>query len=56
MGRAPPSPLSPLHPLQDFHLPLVGGPTEQELIERRAAEYEAAEARRRVLLAQEEDR
>lgn len=30
---------------------LVGGPTEQQLMEQRAAEYAAAEAQRRALLA-----
>jgi hypothetical protein len=37
--------------LQDFSLTLLGGPTEQQLMERRAAEYAAAEATRRALLA-----
>eukprot|EP00879_Flechtneria_rotunda_P007886 GHRR01008263.1.p1 GENE.GHRR01008263.1~~GHRR01008263.1.p1 ORF type:complete len:1096 (+),score=490.52 GHRR01008263.1:107-3289(+) len=36
---------------RDFTLPLVGGPTEQQLLEQRAAEYAAAEAQRRALLA-----
>lgn len=39
---------------QDFSLPLLGGPTEQQLLEQRAAEYAAAEATRRALLAQAE--
>lgn len=37
--------------LQDFSLTLIGGPTEQQLMEQRAAEYAAAEAHRRALLA-----
>ena len=40
---------------RDFALPLIGGPTEQELAERRAAEYEAAEAERVRLLAEAEE-
>jgi hypothetical protein len=32
----------------------LGGPTEQQLLEQRAAEYAAAEATRRALLAQAE--
>jgi hypothetical protein len=35
-------------------LALLGGPTEQQLLEQRAAEYAAAEATRRALLAQAE--
>jgi hypothetical protein len=27
------------HCLQDFHLPLMGGPTEQEVIDRRTAAF-----------------
>jgi hypothetical protein len=37
--------------LQDFSLRLLGGPTEEQLMEQRAAEYAAAEATRRALLA-----
>jgi hypothetical protein len=33
---------------------VLGGPTEQEVLEQRAAEYAAAEATRRALLAQAE--
>jgi hypothetical protein len=40
--------------VQDFSMPLIGGPTEQQLLEQRAAEYAAAEASRRALLAQAE--
>ncbi|WIA34022.1 hypothetical protein OEZ86_012404 [Tetradesmus obliquus] len=36
---------------RDFSLTLIGGPTEQQLMEQRAAEYAAAEAHRRALLA-----
>eukprot|EP00775_Hariotina_reticulata_P005611 gene5611-5849_t len=36
---------------KDFSLKLVGGPTEQQLLEQRAEEYAAAEATRRALLA-----
>jgi len=39
---------------QDFTLTLLGGPTEQQVLEQRAAEYAAAEATRRALLAQAE--
>lgn len=39
---------------QDFALTLLGGPTEQQVLEQRAAEYAAAEATRRALLAQAE--
>lgn len=48
-----PAPVLPTCP-QDFSLPLLGGPTEQQLLEQRAAEYAAAEATRRALLAQAE--
>jgi starch synthase len=40
---------------RDFALPLIGGPTEQELAERRAAEYERAEAERQRLLEEAEE-
>jgi len=40
---------------RDFALPLAGGPTEQELADRRAAAYEAAEAARERMLAAEEE-
>lgn len=51
-----PPPLPRLHaPIpQDYSLTLLGGPTEQQLLEQRAAEYAAAEAMRRALLAQAE--
>lgn len=39
---------------KDFQLPVVGGITEQELTEKRAREYEAAEQERKVLLVSEE--
>jgi hypothetical protein len=41
---------------RDYGLGLVGGPTEKELLEKRAAEYEEAERQRRELLEEEEER
>ena len=41
---------------KDFGLGLVGGPTEKELLEKRALEYEEAEKKRLKLLQDEEER
>jgi hypothetical protein len=49
-----PPPQTYIHTQQDFTLTVLGGPTEQEVLEQRAAEYAAAEATRRALLAKAE--
>jgi hypothetical protein len=59
-GATPPVTLPgsahPPHPLQDYRLALSGALTEQQLLEQRVAEYEAAEAERLALLEEEEAR